>query len=56
MRLKPSARRCSVTVLPVPVAPAISPWRLASCGNREISFPALATSIGSGMAAFGWPV
>jgi invasion protein IalB len=28
-REKPSARICSVTVLPVPVAPAISPWRLA---------------------------
>jgi hypothetical protein len=26
---KLSARICSVTVLPVPVAPAISPWRLA---------------------------
>ena len=25
----PSARICSVTVLPVPVAPVISPWRLA---------------------------
>ncbi len=29
MRLRPSAIRCSVTVLPVPVAPAINPWRLA---------------------------
>src|SRR5690606_4514953 len=27
--LKASARRCRVTVLPVPVAPAIRPWRLA---------------------------
>jgi hypothetical protein len=25
-----SANVCSVTVLPVPVAPVISPWRLAS--------------------------
>ena len=27
---KPSARTCSVTVLPVPVAPVTRPWRLAS--------------------------
>ena len=28
-REKPSAMTCSVTVLPVPVAPVIRPWRLA---------------------------
>src|SRR5690606_29606686 len=28
-RAKPSASVCRVTVLPVPVAPAMSPWRLA---------------------------
>jgi hypothetical protein len=34
MALKPSARRWSVTVLPVPVAPAMRPWRLAILGGR----------------------
>ena len=32
---KPSASTCSVTVLPVPVAPAIRPWRLAMPGSRQ---------------------
>ena len=32
--LNPSAKRCKVTVLPVPVAPAISPCRLANWGRR----------------------
>ena len=36
-RLKFSARVCSVMVLPVPVAPVISPWRLASAGSRKHS-------------------
>ena len=35
MRLKRSARTCSVTVLPVPVAPAMRPWRLAICGSSR---------------------
>src|SRR5690606_36231712 len=34
MREKPSARVIRVTVLPVPVAPATRPWRLASAGSR----------------------
>ena len=36
---KPSARICSDTVLPVPVAPAIRPWRLASrrCSSWVVS-------------------
>jgi hypothetical protein len=34
MREKLSARVCSVTVLPVPVAPVIRPWRLARPGSR----------------------
>jgi hypothetical protein len=29
-----SAIDCRVTVLPVPVAPVIRPWRLAICGSR----------------------
>ena len=43
-----SASTCSVTVLPVPVAPAMRPWRLAICGSRKISAPALAMRMGSG--------
>ena len=31
---KPSASTCSVTVLPVPVAPVTRPWRLASLSSR----------------------
>ena len=31
---KPSARVCSVTVLPVPVAPATRPWRLPYFRSR----------------------
>ncbi len=31
---KPSASTCSVTVLPVPVAPVTRPWRLASFSSR----------------------
>ncbi len=30
-----SASVCSVTVLPVPVAPVIRPWRFASAGNSD---------------------
>ena len=37
MPLKASASTCSVTVLPVPVAPATRPWRLAICGSRRMS-------------------
>jgi hypothetical protein len=52
IRLKPSARVIRVTVLPVPVAPAIRPWRLPYFGNRK-TLPlvsvvtALPTRIGS---------
>ncbi len=42
IRLKCSAMTCSVTVLPVPVAPATSPWRLAMRGSRKRSFSPLA--------------
>src|SRR6185503_5675347 len=42
IRLKLSAMTRSVTVLPVPVAPAISPWRLAIPGNSEQSMLPLA--------------
>jgi hypothetical protein len=33
---------CRVTVLPVPVAPVIRPWRLAICGSRAGSSSDLA--------------
>ena len=45
-----SAITCSVTVLPVPVAPVMSPWRLLNPGSRKHSMsPCLATSMGAGM-------
>ena len=34
--LKFSASVCSVTVFPVPVAPAIKPWRFAILGSKKI--------------------
>ena len=34
-RENPSARLCRVTVLPVPVAPVIRPWRLALSGRSQ---------------------
>src|SRR5205823_14463065 len=34
---KRCARVCSVTLLPVPVAPVMSPWRLASAGRSASS-------------------
>ncbi len=37
MALKRSAITCSVTVLPVPVAPVIRPWRFASAGSSASS-------------------
>ena len=40
-RLKPSAMPWSVTVLPVPVAPAISPWRLARLRFSSSRTPSL---------------
>ena len=44
---KACARVCRVTVLPVPVAPVIRPWRLARPGSRASSIsPALAMSRG----------
>src|SRR5262249_11739826 len=47
MRENPSASTCRVTVLPVPVAPATRPWRLASPGSKaSVSVPALAKVIG----------
>ena len=47
-----SAITCSVTVLPVPVAPVMRPCRLASAGSRQISVSrVLAMGNGSGMAA-----
>ncbi|CUI79151.1 Uncharacterised protein [Achromobacter xylosoxidans] len=50
MREKDSASTCRVTVLPVPVAPVIQPWRLARAGNRASSVWAfLAMTMGLGM-------
>ena len=50
MALKDSASFCSVTVLPVPVAPVISPWRLAKPGRMKVSIsPCLAMRMGSAM-------
>ena len=68
MREKPSASVIRVTVLPVPVAPATRPWRLARFGWRNTWPPvsasasgvvtALPTRIGGGMFAMsgslGW--
>ncbi len=44
-RESPSARTCSVTVLPVPVAPVTSPWRLASASVRISGLVPLPTKI-----------
>ena len=50
MREKCSASTCRVMVLPVPVAPVMQPWRLASAGSRAMSVsPALAMTRGSVM-------
>jgi hypothetical protein len=49
MREKPSASFCSVTVLPVPVAPVIRPCRLARPGRKHSVAPFLAISSGSAM-------
>jgi hypothetical protein len=38
-----------VTVFPVPVAPAINPWRLALFGSKKICSFDCATRIGSAM-------
>jgi len=46
-KLKFSAITCKVTVLPVPVAPAINPCRFAICGMIKRSFSPLAMSSGA---------
>ncbi len=54
MREKLSASTWRVTVLPVPVAPAIRPWRLAMPGSRAHSVASfLAMRSGSTMAGGG---
>ena len=55
MRLKPSAITCSVTVLPVPVAPVISPWRFAIFEMRLRSSLAFATRISSAIGISSAP-
>ena len=47
-----SAITCRVTVLPVPVAPVMSPWRLASAGRSESS-PSAFRAMGSGLGMAG---
>src|SRR6266481_5998404 len=47
--LKFSASVCRVTVLPVPVAPAIKPWRFAIFGSKKIGSVDCATRMGSVM-------
>ena len=44
-REKPLQSTCSVTVLPVPVAPVTRPWRLASLSVRFSGFLLLPTRI-----------
>ena len=52
MREKRSASTCRETVLPVPVAPVMSPWRLAIVGSTASSVsPWRATIKGSAMAS-----
>ena len=48
-RLKLSASICSVTVFPVPVAPVISPWRLAIAGSRKSQCRRASASMDSAM-------
>ena len=48
--LKFSARVWSVTVFPVPVAPAIKPWRFAIFGSKKIGSLDCATRMGSAIA------
>ena len=46
-----SASFCNVTVLPVPVAPVMRPWRFASAGKRASSMPldfAISSGAGTG--------
>ena len=43
-REKPSASTCSVTVLPVPVAPVIRPWRLPKASVSASGFSPLPTN------------
>ena len=51
IRENPSASTCIVIVLPVPVAPVIAPWRLASAGRSAMSVSSRrAMTIGSAMA------
>src|SRR5207247_2926103 len=47
--LKFSASVCNVTVLPVPVAPAIKPWRFAIFGSKKTGSFDCATRMGSFM-------
>ncbi len=50
IREKRSASTCSEIVLPVPVAPVMQPWRLASAGRRATSVsPWRAMTRGSAM-------
>ena len=50
MAEKWSASTCSETVLPVPVAPVIRPWRLATAGLKRMSAPPPVRAIEKGSA------
>ena len=49
------AKACKLTVLPVPVAPVIKPWRLPICGKKLTSVvDDLPITIGSAMRCAPW--
>ena len=51
-RERPSASTCSVTVLPVPVAPATRPCRLAKASARNSGFEPLPTKMALSRSGF----
>ncbi len=56
IREKCSASTCSVIVLPVPVAPVMQPWRLASAGSSARSSSPLGDDegVGHGRGSDAW--
>src|SRR5262249_13972237 len=51
-RERPSASTCNVTVLPVPVAPVISPWRLANASVQNSGLTLFPTKIVPSLSRF----
>src|SRR6516162_6706482 len=51
-RERPSASTCNVTVLPVPVAPVISPWRLANASVKISGLKLFLTKIVPSLSRF----